>query len=219
MRLVLASASPRRAELLAAAGFTFTVSPVDVDERARPDEAAADYVRRLASEKSARALDLLTGPAQAGPHVNVGRSHADSVNANIVGSGFSRVDDVTIIGADTVVVVDDQILGKPRNDDVARDMLRRLSSRPHEVITGVSVRSSERELSGLETTRVWCAPLTLEEIEWYIATGEGQDKAGAYAIQGRASRFILRIEGSYSNVVGLPIALVNALVGRLLGSD
>lgn len=186
MRLVLASSSPRRAELLAAAGYTFTVSAVAVDERTRPGEAAADYVRRLASEKSARALELLQGP-----------------------------DDIAIIGADTAVVVDEQILGKPRDDDEARDMVQRLSGRSHEVLTGVSLRSPERELSAVEHTQVWCAALTPEDIEWYISTGEGRDKAGAYAIQGRASRFIVRIAGSYSNVVGLPVALVSELLGRL----
>ena len=190
MRLVLASASPRRAELLRAAGFSFEALSVDVDERLRPAEGAASYVRRLAAEKSALALDALrvTSLAQS-PTV--------------------------VIGADTVVVVDDDILGKPGDDDRARGMLRRLSGRTHEVVTGVSVRTEEREATSVDVTRVWFTPLTDREIDWYEATGECRDKAGAYAIQGGAARFISRIEGSYSNVVGLPVATVHALLRQL----
>jgi septum formation protein len=186
MRLVLASASPRRAELLTAAGFTFDVLPVDVDEQVRPDERPADYVRRLASEKSARALERLPGSAAA----------------------------VIVLGADTVVVVDEQVLGKPRDAHDAADMMSRLSGRSHQVMTGVSVRTAANELIGVDSSSVTFAPLTPAEIDWYVATGEGRDKAGAYAIQGLAGRFIPRVEGSYSNVVGLPIALIYGLLQK-----
>jgi septum formation protein len=185
VRLVLASASPRRAELLRAAGFSFDTVIVDVDERVRPGEAPGDYVRRLALEKSARAL------------------------------GSSR--DVIVVGADTAVVVDGAILGKPADDEEARRMLRRLSGRDHQVLTGISLRTGSAELGGVDTTAVWFAPLSADEIEWYVASGEGRDKAGGYAIQGLASRFIPRIEGSYTNVVGLPVARVAALLDRLRG--
>jgi septum formation protein len=148
-------------------------------------------VRRLASEKSAAALDRLRrhGPAQAG--------------------------EVIVIGADTAVVVDGEILGKPADEAEAAGMLGRLSGRSHEVLTGVSVRRNHRGAAGVETTIVEFAPLTPAEIAWYTGTGEGRDKAGGYAIQGLASRFIPRITGSYSNVVGLPVALVHELVRRV----
>lgn len=197
MRLVLASASPRRAELLTAAGFAFEMLAVDVDERARPGEAPADYVCRLASEKSARAFELLEGRAVAeGPATR----------------------EIVVLGADTAVVVDGEILGKPADDAAAERMLGLLSGRGHEVMTGVSLRSAREEISRVETTTVWFARLSPDDIAEYVATGEGLDKAGAYAIQGFASRFIPRINGSYSNVVGLPIALVNEVLKRVKSS-
>ena len=187
MRLILASASPRRRALLAAAGFEFEARAVEVDERARPGERPADYVRRLASEKSAAVL------------------HADQA----LGAR-----DAIIIGADTAVVIDGEVLGKPGTDGEAGQMLRRLSGRSHQVMTGVSVRGEAREAGCVETTTVWFAPLTATDIDWYVATSEGRDKAGAYAIQGRAARFVQRIAGSYSNVVGLPIAALCGLLGQ-----
>ena len=195
MRLILASASPRRAELLAAAGFTFEVMVVPVDESVRNGETPTEHVRRLAAEKSDAALKQLGASRRAG-----------------------STDSEVVLGADTVVVVDGEILGKPRDDDDARRMLLRLSGRTHVVVTGVSVRTSNSEMGGVDETRVWFAPLGPDEIAWYVGTGEGRDKAGAYAIQGGASRFIPRIEGSYSNVVGLPVALVNELIGRAVAS-
>lgn len=192
MHLVLASASPRRAELLAAAGFSFEVLAVDVDERGQANEVAVNYVRRLASEKSARAIERLKDPARAG-----------------------APPDTIILSADTAVVVDGAIVGKPLDDQDARQMLRRLSGRSHEVTTGVSLRTAAEELTGVETSIVWFGSLAPGDLEWYVSTGEGRDKAGAYAIQGLASRFIPRIEGSYSNVVGLPISLVHTLLQRL----
>jgi septum formation protein len=195
--LILASASPRRAELLRAAGFTFDVVTADVDERARQGEAADRYVRRLAADKSAAAIvaDLKTRPASAS-------ASAGGVEA------FSPAGDVVVLGADTAVVVDGDILGKPRDDEDAAEMLRRLSGRRHEVMTGVSLRCGAYEVGRVETTVVTFSPLTDADIAWYVASGEGRDKAGAYAIQGVASRFIPRIDGSYSNVVGLPVASV-----------
>jgi nucleoside triphosphate pyrophosphatase len=191
MRLVLASASPRRAELLRAAGFVFETLVVDLDERAEPGESPEAHVRRLAAAKSARALERLTDCRSAGGP------------------------ETAILGADTVVVVDGAILGKPSDTDEAGSMLRRLSGRTHEVLTGVSLRLSDWQEDRVASTAVEFSRLTEAEIRWYVESGEGRDKAGAYAIQGLASRFIPRITGSYSNVVGLPIAVVYELLGEI----
>ena len=193
MRLILASASPRRAELLRAAGYEFEIFPVDVDETVREGEPPAAYVRRLAADKSARA-QRNDGPPQ-------GRHYVQDGDAAPI-----------ILGADTTVVVDGEILGKPRDDRDAAAMLRRLSGRRHEVLTGLSLRRGAIERGCVETTAVHFVALTPDDIAWYVASGEGRDKAGAYAIQGLASRFIPRIEGSYSNVVGLPVAGVYELI-------
>ena len=200
MRLVLASGSPRRAELLRAAGFVFETVVTDVDEAIRAGESATAYVCRLAAEKSAAALAALracatTAVAQAGSPA-----------------------EVVIIGADTAVVVDGAIFGKPRDADDAAQMLRQLSGRRHEVITGVSLRQGPHEVGRVEITTVHFAVLSDDDVGWYVASGEGRDKAGAYAIQGLGSRFIPRIEGSYSNVVGLPVACVVELLVSLLAS-
>jgi septum formation protein len=178
MRLALASASPRRAELLRAAGIEFDVVPADVDESARPGEAPDVYVRRVAEDKA---------------RVVAGRAH-----------------DRLILAADTIVIVDGTMLGKPVDDDDAKRMLSLLSGRTHEVLTAVVVYRTAMGAPLVETdrTEVEFAQLTEVEIDCYIATGEPRDKAGGYAIQGYASRFVTRIDGSYSNVVGLPIALV-----------
>ena len=181
--LILASASPRRAELLRSAGFAFETFPVDVDETPRDGERPAAYVRRLAAEKSACAA--------------AGRPGA------------------VILAADTAVILGDEILGKPMDDRDAAAMLRKLSGRSHEVMTGVSLRRDGFEVGRVETTLVRFAPLTPDEIDWYVASREGRDKAGAYGIQGLASRFIPRIEGSYSNVVGLPVDCLQALLREL----
>jgi septum formation protein len=197
MTLVLASASPRRVELLRAAGLAFETFAVDIDETPRPGEAAAAYVRRLAGEKSALAQAVLAG-----------RSTAYSAAAA----------DRVVIGADTAVVVDDEILGKPRDAADAARMLRLLAGRTHQVMTGLSVRTREFERACVATTLVEFLPLSDADTAWYLASGEWQDKAGGYAIQGLASRFIPRIEGSYSNVVGLPVAcLMELLKGLELG--
>ena len=203
MRLILASASRRRADLLAAAGFTFETIVTDVDERQRPGETPVAYVRRLAVEKSAAGLAIVDGPAEAG-HYRDGPEP--------VASGFSWTDPLVILGADTAVVVDGDVLGKPRDDEDAAVMLRRLSGRAHEVLTGISLRNSASEVGGVETTVVSFSPLSESDIAWYRSSQEGRDKAGGYAIQGLASRFVRVIRGSTSNVVGLPMEML----GRLL---
>lgn len=197
---VLASASPRRQELLRNAGISFDVQPAHIDESPLAGEAARECAERLAREKA----------------LAVWRTRPQDL----------------VLGADTIVVVDQTILGKPANADDAVRMLRMLSGRVHKVITGVCLvgavagrqlsaadsavprsyeilRSEKRELrTGSETTLVTMSTLSDHEIREYVATGEPMDKAGAYAIQGRASRWIPRIEGDYGNVVGLPVALV-----------
>jgi septum formation protein len=203
MRLILASASPRRAELLRAAGYTFDVAAVAIDERVRDGEAAAAYVGRLAAEKSAALATKLQQLAQLGRLDPLGRPGSD------------LPDQMVILAADTSVVVGGEILGKPIDDADAARMLRRLSGQRHEVMTGVSLRHGATQLARVEVTAVDFLPLDDADIAWYVASGEGRDKAGAYAIQGRASRFIPRIDGSYSNVVGLPVARVHELLASL----
>jgi septum formation protein len=127
-----------------------------------------------------------------------------------------------ILAADTTVVVDGEILGKPVHDQDACRMLSRLSGRAHEVLTGINLRTGTDERTAVESTAVWFKPLSDQEIAWYVGSGEGRDKAGAYAIQGLASRFIPRIDGSYSNVVGLPVATVHRLlieIARSVGTS
>lgn len=180
--LVLASASPRRQELLRNAGISFVVQPADIDETPRAGEAPREYAERLAREKA----------------LAVWRLSPQDV----------------VLGADTIVVVDEMILGKPIDALDAARMLRLLSGRVHRVITGVCVVGpvASEEHTDSETTLVTMNEVSDEEIRDYIATGEPMDKAGAYAIQGMASRWIPRIEGDYSNVVGLPVALVHAML-------
>ena len=212
--LILASASPRRQDLLRNAGISFTAQPADIDETPLPGESARECAERLAQEKA----------------LAVWRTHPQDV----------------VLGADTIVVVDETILGKPIDGEDAARMLRLLSGRVHSVITGVCVvqpadggqlpvasedaggdaphaptefkvlRTESRELrTASETTLVTMNELSESEIRDYVTTGEPMDKAGAYAIQGRASRWIPQIEGDYSNVVGLPVALVYRMLSRL----
>jgi septum formation protein len=195
MRLVLASASPRRADLLRAAGYAFDTLAVDLDERVRPGEAPSAYVERLARDKAAAALQRFVERAQ-----------------TCGGPERAAVHDVVVLGADTTVVVDGEILGKPRDDRDAAAMLHKLSGRAHQVLTGVSIRTSSGEWGCVATTSVYMTALSPQDVAWYVASGEGLDKAGGYAVQGLASRFIPRIDGSYSNVVGLPVATVEALL-------
>jgi len=215
VRLILASGSPRRAELLRAAGYAFEIVAPQVDESIRAGEAAAAYVRRLAAEKSAAVQAyVVSGFSRTGegsPDDKGPPEGGRCVPAIIV--------QPVILGADTVVVVDGDILGKPRDDGEAAAMLRRLSGRPHVVMTGVSLRQGPHELGRVVTTEVYLRDLSDDDLDWYVASGEGRDKAGAYAIQGLASRFIPRIDGSYSNVVGLPVACVAELLTSLLASN
>jgi septum formation protein len=190
--IILASASPRRQELLRNAGIRFTVKPADIDEAPLAGDSPRDCAERLAREKA----------------LAIFRSEPESY----------------VLGADTIVVVDEAMLGKPRDAEDAARMLRLLSGRTHAVITGVclvgpvasgqwSVASkTENPRSVSESTLVTMCALSEDEIRDYVATGEPMDKAGAYAIQGIASRWIPRIEGDYSNVVGLPVARVYAML-------
>src|SRR6201993_5159661 len=179
MKLILASSSPRRAEILANAGLPFSVLSSAVDESPYPGEAPAALVQRLTNAK------------------------ADLVTARAVGPAI-------ILAADTVVVLDDKILGKPSSVEEARHMLQQLSGRTHSVLTGVAlVRLPDGERRQfIESTLVHFRPVTEQEISSYLATEEPLDKAGAYAIQGQAGRYIPRIEGCYFNVVGLPLSRV-----------
>lgn len=181
-RFVLASASPRRQELLAAAGYDFTVVTADVDETPNPAESAHDYVARLAEAK-ARAV-------------------------------LARQPGALVLGADTTVVVDGDILAKPEDAADAARMVGRLQGRAHEVLTGVALVSAAWSRVAVAATTVWFAPMSAGEIAAYVASGEPMDKAGAYGIQGRAARHVTRIDGSYSNVVGLPVALVHTLLAE-----
>jgi septum formation protein len=187
--LILASASPRRHELLSQAGVTFTAVASNINEDLLPDEAAAAYVQRLAEEKAQAVWN-----AQA--------------------SLDTRENPLVVLGADTCVVCDAQILGKPTNTADARRMLELLSGRTHAVLTGVAVVTGSKVVRGLEITQVTFNCLDDAEIAQYILTGEPLDKAGAYAIQGYAARWIPRIEGCYFNVVGLPIARTIAMLAE-----
>jgi septum formation protein len=180
MPLILASRSPRRAELLTAAGIPFSVTPADVDETPNGDEPPLDYVIRIAREKAVLAA-----------------AHAP---------------DAAVLAADTVVVAGGRLLGKPADAGDARNMLRLLSGTVHDVHTGVALIHRGVEMAEVASTRVRFVPLAEAEIDWYISTGEPDGKAGAYAIQGAASRYVDRIEGSWSNVVGLPVATVYRLL-------
>ena len=185
--LVLASASPRRRELLAQAGFTFEVHPAHIPEDPTPNEDPIAYVVRLAREKAQAVFDQLSANPE-------------------------TASNLAVLGADTTVTLDNHILGKPEDAADAARMLRLPSGRTHRVITGVALVTATSAEVAAEVTAVRFLTLSDEEIEAYIATGEPMDKAGAYAIQGRAARWIPRIEGCYFNVVGLPIALVSTLL-------
>lgn len=160
-------------------------------------------------------FDVLAADVDETPHPNetpaayVERLAIDKARAVLALRPGARV-----LGADTTVTIDGEILGKPSDAHDAARMLRKLSGRAHDVHTGVALVSATGVRSGVDTTRVWFAPMTDEDISWYVGTGEPVDRAGAYAIQGLASRFIPRIEGSYSNVVGLPVAMVSSILKR-----
>lgn len=178
MRLVLASASPRRRDLLASIGLEFEVMTPDVDERRFPDEAPADYVERVARDKALRA------------------AAADTV----------------AIGADTAVVIEGHLLGKPAHPAEAESMLRRLAGNVHAVYTGVAVAAAWEMHSDVDVALVRFTPLTDEEIAAYVASGEPMDRAGAYAIQGAGGVFVESVQGSPSTVVGLPLHVAARLL-------
>jgi septum formation protein len=185
-KLILASRSPRRAEILRAAGWPFEAVAADVDESLRKDEDAVSYVKRLALTK-----------------------------AQIVAA---KLTEGHVLGADTTVVVDGELLGQPLDNDDAQRMLRLLSGKWHEVLTGVALLRAGTEAQALvdhETTRVRFAEMSDQEIDWYVSTGEPRGKAGAYGIQGPAALFVEEIAGDYFNIVGLPVRLLYELVSRL----
>jgi septum formation protein len=184
--LVLASASPRRKELLIQAGYDFKVVPANILEKRLPNEDPTAFVTRLAQEKAKTVFDQLDR-----------NTHEDRP---------------LVLGADTIVVTAEEILGKPRDAEDAARMLRALSGLTHHVITGVCVLSKRRTEIAAETTSVTMREISEKEIAVYIATGEPMDKAGAYAIQGYAARWIPRIEGCYFNVVGLPLARLASIM-------
>ena len=184
-KLILASRSPRRAEILRAAGWPFETAPADIDESRREAEHPVSYVKRLALKKAQ----------------TVARARTEGL----------------VLGADTTVVVDGELLGQPLDDNDARRMLKLLSGKWHEVLTGVAlVRAGEEAaLVDHEITRVRFSEMSEEEIDWYLSTGEPRGKAGAYGIQGPAALFVEEIAGDYFNIVGLPIRLVYELWHRL----
>ena len=186
--LLLASASPRRCDLLAQAGFSFRVDSIPVAEERRPGEDPTQMAQRLAREKAEAVF-----------------------HARQPGTAFPG-EPLLVLGADTIVVCDEEVLGKPADDADALRMLRLLAGRTHRVITGVCLISAAGAAVASESTRVTMLPLSEEQIRAYVASGEPRGKAGAYAIQGRASRWIPRISGCYFNVVGLPLALVNTMI-------
>jgi len=188
MRLILASASARRRDLLQQAGIEFSVQTADIDETPYVGEVPVGYTTRLALEKALAVFQQLDDTAG-----------------------------LVVLGADTTVAIDGVMLGKPVDPGDAEDMLYRLQGRAHSVTTGVALVRQGRALTASATTHVSFEAMTLAEISGYVATGEPLDKAGAYAIQGGAARWISRIEGSYDNVVGLPVALVREMLEKLSG--
>lgn len=179
-KIILASGSPRRSEILGFVGWKFEKHIADIDETEKDGENPSDYVRRLAKEK-----------AEA-----VAQNHKDKI----------------VLGADTTVVIDNQIIGKPIDLDDARRMIKMLSGREHLVLTGVALVKNNDTKVGLQTTKVKFKEMNDEEIEFLVQFGEPLDKAGAYAVQAQAALFIEKIEGDYWNVVGLPINLVYKLM-------
>lgn len=184
-RVILASASPRRFDLLKQIGLDVESVPSNISERPHPDEAPADYITRIARAKV----------------ITVARQRREGL----------------VLAADTIVVIDGRLLGKPDSEDSARKMLRQLSGKWHAVMTGVALydADSRREAADYSKTLVKFATLTDEEIDWYVASGEPMDKAGAYGIQGIGGLFVEEIAGNYYNVVGLPIPLVYRLARQL----
>lgn len=190
VKIALASASPRRRELLSQLGVDFELVKVDVDERQFPQEAASDYVLRLAKTK-----------AQAGLAAQMSATK------------------LPVLGADTIVVVDGEVLGKPVDQDDFLRMMRLLSGRQHQVYTAIALATPELLLSDTVSTAVWFSAMTTAQMLAYWQSGEPADKAGGYGIQGLASRFIPKIEGSYFAVVGLPLYETDQLLQQLVAAQ
>jgi septum formation protein len=182
-KLILASASPRRAEILEAVGWEFEKHAAEIDETELPNENPADYVQRLAGEKAAAVAE--------------------------------KYKNRLVLGADTIVVIENKIIGKPKDLADARKMLRMLSGNWHEVLTGIAIIKDKEISIGLQRTRVKFAELSDTEIEFLVQEGKPLDKAGAYAVQAQAALFIEQIEGDYWNVVGLPVSLVYELIAQM----
>lgn len=187
--IYLASGSPRRRELLAQIGIEFEVLPIDIDESVQDDEPAEAYVKRVAIDK-----------AQA---------------------GLARIEQQNlplrpVLAADTAVIVDKQILGKPADAQQAREFLQMLSGRQHLVLSGVALATDRNVSMRNQLNQVRFAKLSDTEIDWYVGTGEGLDKAGAYAVQGLAAQFIAHIDGSYSGIMGLPLFETRQLLQEIL---
>lgn len=183
-KIILASKSPRRAEILRAVGWEFEAAAANIDETRMASEDALSYVERLAQTKAETVAKKTSGPG-------------------------------LVLGADTVVVIGAEILGQPRDDEDARRMLKLLSGKWHEVLTGLALvwkGDPAKTLIDHETTRVRFCQMSADEIDWYVATGEPSDKAGAYAIQGRGALFIEEVQGDYFNIVGLPVRLLYELI-------
>jgi septum formation protein len=187
--LILASSSPRRRQLLEQAGLTFNVEAAEIDERLQPGETPAKYVQRLALEKAQAVWDR----------------HRNDDDA---------ADPIVVLGADTAVVLDSNVLGKPADQADARRMLEMLSGRTHQVLTGIAAVSARGMFSEVEITQVFFDLIEEQELLHYLMSGEPMDKAGAYGIQGYAARWIPRIEGCYFNVMGLPLARTMELLAR-----
>lgn len=198
--LILASASPRRAELLTQIGVQFRVAPSDFDESLHSGETPERYVCRMARGK-AKAVAGLVSEKRRGKKNLAGAQPENSADA--------------VLGADTVVVLDDRILGKPTSNSDARTMLHNLAGRRHQVMSAVAVVTDVAVEEALTVTDVWFRALNESEIDRYVALGEGSDKAGGYAIQGYGAVFVDRIQGSYSGVVGLPLDATHRLLARV----
>ena len=236
MRLVLASASPRRRELLAQAGFRFAVQVAGIDEARREGETPVEYVRRLAVEKASAVLHSLAaavdkqipalrcGMTTKGAGATPARAEGTAPEAGVEQNPGSENPDpghpaseLVVLGADTTVVLDGEVLNKPADRVKAERMLRALSGRTHQVHTGVAVVCSRCALTHVETTDVVFRMLAEDELRTYLDSGDALDKAGAYGIQGYPARWIPRIVGDYFNVVGLPIAAVVSLLRECQG--
>lgn len=189
MKIILASQSPRRKELLKQIGLEFTVCPSHKEE-VITSQNPADVVRELSLQKAEDIQNLL------------------KERNEMAQQGKTDRDDILVIGADTIVVYRNEILGKPGDEKNAKQMLEMLSGHTHSVFTGVTLLYGEKKIIFAEETKVTMCSMSKEEIEWYVNTGECSDKAGAYGIQGYGARFISRIEGDYNNVVGLPVCRI-----------